>query len=113
MTLEIFSKTACLVPARARRAPCSVGIVVTTSRGFSLIEVLIATAILVTGMAALAQLFVLAISANARSRATTVAVMLAEQKVEQLAASSVDLMPSPPDALTRNETGFWDSTGGF
>jgi prepilin-type N-terminal cleavage/methylation domain-containing protein len=86
---------------------------VSSSRGFSLVEVLVATTILVIGVAALAQLFVLAISANARARTATVAVLLAQQKVEQLEAAGDGLTGSPPDALTRNASGFWDSTGGF
>jgi len=76
------------------------------SRGFTLIEVLMATAILVVGVAALAQLFVLAVSANATSRVATAGVVLAQQKIEQLTAAGARLTPSPPDALAANEPGY-------
>ena len=54
------------------------------SRGFSLLEVLVATTIMVVGVAALAQLFVMATRANHRARTTTFAAVLAQQKMEQL-----------------------------
>jgi type II secretory pathway pseudopilin PulG len=52
--------------------------------GFSLLEVLLATTILTVGLAALAQLFVVSTNANTSAKATTVASVLAAQKMEQL-----------------------------
>jgi prepilin-type N-terminal cleavage/methylation domain-containing protein len=56
------------------------------SRGFSLLEVLVAITIMVTGVASLAQLFVLSAKNNTGARATTMATLLAAQKMEQLRA---------------------------
>lgn len=88
-------------------------------RGCSLIEALIATTILATGVASLAQLFTLAIGSNLSATHRTHAAMLAAQKIEELrglewAASletagadrvgeytrrwSVDPLPGSPDS---------------
>jgi len=53
-------------------------------RGFSLLEVLFATTILIVGVAGLAQLFALSTRTNASARSTTYAAVLAQQKMEQL-----------------------------
>ena len=90
------------------------------SRGFSLLEVLVATAILIVGVAGLAQSFAIASRANRSARATTVAALLAQQKMEQLhgLAWSIDpygvplgdaaLSPSPAGALDANTAGYCD-----
>jgi type II secretory pathway pseudopilin PulG len=54
--------------------------------GFSLAEVLVATSLLATALVALAQLFAIATTANAAARNSTLTMMLAEQKIEQLRA---------------------------
>jgi len=54
------------------------------ARGFSLLEVLVATTLLTVSLAALAQLFAIATRANSSARATTYATVLAQQKMEQL-----------------------------
>ena len=54
------------------------------SDGTTLIEVLVATLVLVSGVLAVAQLFLVAAATNAASRDTTVAATLAAQKMEQL-----------------------------
>lgn len=107
-------------------------------RGFSLIEVLVATSIAAVGVAALAQLFAIAIRANYSAKATTFAVVLAQQKMEQLraltwgidalgvpvsdtttntaaaepAADGFGLTPSPEDSLGRNTSGYCDFVDG-
>ena len=53
-------------------------------RGYSLLEVLIAVTIVAVGVAALAQLVGFAVHANLRARDTTVAAVLAQQKIEEL-----------------------------
>jgi type II secretory pathway pseudopilin PulG len=57
--------------------------------GSTLIEVLIATLVLVSGLLAMAQLFLLAAATNAAARETTVAATLAAQKVEQLSTGAL------------------------
>jgi type II secretory pathway pseudopilin PulG len=62
--------------ARSRRAEA----------GFSIVEVLVATGLLASALVALAQLFAIATMANAAARSSTITMMLAEQKIEQLRA---------------------------
>lgn len=52
--------------------------------GFSLIEVLVATAIMATGVLTMAGMFGLATKSNLSGRSNTYATVLAEQKLEQL-----------------------------
>jgi prepilin-type N-terminal cleavage/methylation domain-containing protein len=104
-------------------------------RGFSLLEVLFALAVLSVALTGLAQLFTVAARANASARATTYAVVLAQQKMEQLrglafgfdtmgnAVTDLDtditvqpelpgvgtgLQPSPPGTLDENTVGYVD-----
>ena len=58
------------------------------NHGFSLIEALVASAILATGLLSLAQLLAFAATANAAAGRTTYATLLAAQKIEELRASS-------------------------
>jgi type II secretory pathway pseudopilin PulG len=103
--------------------------------GFSLIEVMLASGILATALIALAQLFVVALTANTSARSTTYATVLAEQKVEELrgltwgfdssglpitdttsdtasteddAVGGTGLTPSPETALQENTDGYVD-----
>jgi prepilin-type N-terminal cleavage/methylation domain-containing protein len=106
--------------------------------GFTLIEVLVACAIFITGITALASLFVLSIDANRLARETTFSMVLAQQKMEQLrglqwgfdvlgvplsdttADTSVvpftnagtGLSPSPAGSLQQNITGCVDYLDG-
>jgi len=104
-------------------------------RGFSLIEVLVATALTTIGTMALAQLCAMSMRMNYDARATTVATMLASQKMEQLRAlawtsdtvgapisdlatdttveppsssGGTGLSASPPGTLGTNTTGYCD-----
>ena len=54
--------------------------------GFSIVEVLVATGILATALVALAQLFAIAQASNGAARSSTLTMILAEQKLEQLRA---------------------------
>jgi type II secretory pathway pseudopilin PulG len=54
--------------------------------GFSIVEVLVATGLLATALVALAQLFAIATATNQAARNSTITMMLAEQKIEQLRA---------------------------
>ena len=55
-----------------------------TERGFSLVEVLVASTILIVGLVSLAQLLAVAIASNISSGHTTYAAVLAAQKIEEL-----------------------------
>jgi type II secretory pathway pseudopilin PulG len=63
--------------------------------GFSLVEVLVATGLLIAGIAAVLQLFVIATHAILDARDTTYATVLAAQKLEELRAAP---FPSPDEA---------------
>jgi type II secretory pathway pseudopilin PulG len=78
--------------------------------GFSLLEALVATSIMAVGVAALAQLAALSLYANVRARQTTVAPVLAQQKVEELVAEAAvgGLAPSPAGTLARDVAGYCD-----
>ena len=55
-----------------------------STAGFSLVEVLVASAIFVGGVASILQLVAMAVSASAAARYRTEGAMLATQKVEEL-----------------------------
>ena len=55
-----------------------------SNAGFSLLEVLVATALLASALVSLAQLFAMATKSNIGSRNTTYAAVLAQQKLEEL-----------------------------
>lgn len=103
--------------------------------GFSLIEVLIATGLLVVGVVGVAQLFIVSTKANTASRASTFSTVLAQQKMEQLreltwgfdangsavtdtqtnlavtpptASGGVGLSASPASAVYQSTTGYVD-----
>jgi len=57
---------------------------VASQEGFSLVEVLVAVVILVTGLIAVAELFIISTNANRAARRVTSTAVLAQQKIEQL-----------------------------
>jgi len=90
--------------------------------GFTLLEVMVALALLTGALLAVAQLLVVAARASEFSRTTTVSASLAAQKLEQLRAlawgydvdgSPIDALGlSPPGSLTGNAIGFVDYLDG-
>ena len=88
--------------------------------GISLIEVMVATGILIVALVSLAQLLTTAIRDNLTARHATYATILAGQKIEELRAlawsadgegfalSDPALSRSPSGALTSNTAGFVD-----
>lgn len=81
------------------------------ANGFSLIEVLVATAIVMGGVATLAHLFIVSGDAARIASGTSVAVLLAEQKMEELRAAPGSLGVSPPEALAANTEEFVEYLG--
>ncbi len=59
-----------------------------TEGGFSLIETLIATTIVIVALSGLAQLFVVSAAANVGAKAATTATILAQDKMEELIATA-------------------------
>jgi len=112
-----------------------------TESGFSLVEVLIATTVFAVAVGGLADVCAVATRANANAKATSVASLMAAQKMEQLRAlawgfdafetplsdtttdisvtperpgTGAGLSPSPAGALAQNTAGycdFLDATG--
>ena len=97
----------------------------TGARGFSLLEVLFAATILTVALGAIAQLFAIAARSNAGARTTTMAALLAAEKMERLrslawtidaaglavsdtTSDGTGLTPSPPGALAHNAPGYCD-----
>lgn len=80
--------------------------------GFTLVEVLVAAALLMTVWLAAARLFMSSSAANAGARGATLATVLAVEKLEQLRALAVDdpaLALSPPDAIAIDVDGYHDA----
>jgi hypothetical protein len=67
----------------------SVAMAIRGDDGSTLVEVLVATLVLVTGVLGIAQLFLIAAATNAAARDTTFATTLAAQKVEQLLSTDL------------------------
>lgn len=82
------------------------------ARGFSLIEVLVATAMLTAGLVSLVPLFTLAAGSTTDAAYTTGAAVLAQQKLEELRTIPVTeaaaFAASPASALQENIVGYVD-----
>jgi Tfp pilus assembly protein PilV len=84
----------------------------TPEQGSSLVEALVAAVILSTGVAAMAQLLAVATATNQASRQSTVAMIVAAQKLEELRTLPLQLLqPSPPSSLQQNTAGYVDRFG--
>jgi prepilin-type N-terminal cleavage/methylation domain-containing protein len=78
-------------------------------RGFSLLEVLVATTIVAVGVSALAQLAGIATHTQLHANRSTMAALLGQEKIEELlAADASALAPSPSDALGHEIVGYAD-----
>jgi hypothetical protein len=80
------------------------------ARGFTLIEVTIATGLLVTIALGSAQMFALAIRHTMSARQQLVMSVIAARKIDELASAAAagTIEPSPADALDRAVDGFTD-----
>ncbi|HZP47277.1 MAG TPA: hypothetical protein VFB07_02000 [Vicinamibacterales bacterium] len=82
------------------------------ARGFTIVEAVVASAIVITALASLTQLAVATRQATSAARARSTATLLAVDKMEEL-RSAPSLAPSPPDALDRDVDAFSDRIVGF
>lgn len=83
-----------------------------TDQGFTLVEVVVASALLLVVLLASARVFAAAGSANAGARAATHATALAVEKMEQLRQVAIDdpaLALSPSGTLAASVDGFSDA----
>jgi type II secretory pathway pseudopilin PulG len=78
-----------------------------SAEGTSLVEVIVATALLAASLAAVAQLFAVAIASNIASQTATSTTTLAAQKLEQLRTDNA-LTGSPSGALEEDTPGYVD-----
>jgi prepilin-type N-terminal cleavage/methylation domain-containing protein len=76
----------CTMMAAVSRPVCQPASRASGQAGFSLVEVLVAAAILMTGLIAVAQMFVTSTNQNMDARRVTTTAVLAQQKIEQLRA---------------------------
>jgi type II secretory pathway pseudopilin PulG len=83
-----------------------------SSAGFSLVETLVAVSLVTIALVTLAQLFGLAVESNQRAKRTTLAAMLAGQKMEELRSMAAVFELSPPGALAGNVAGFCEFIDG-
>lgn len=76
-------------------------------QGFTLIEAVFATAILITGLVAVSNLMFVAISSNSIANWTTGATFIASQKLEELRSTTFqNLIDSPADSLDVDQPGY-------
>ena len=96
-----------------------------SSRGFSLVEVMVASAILACAVLSVAQVMAVATSSTAGARGVSEATMLAWQKVDELrglaftyddagvAVTDDALEPSPGGTLSRDTAGYVEHLDAF
>jgi type II secretory pathway pseudopilin PulG len=96
----------------------------TNDRGFTLLETVVATGILITALAGLAQLFILAAHLTRQTSASGAALAAAQEKLETLrglaftydegaaAVTAPSLQPSPPTSLDEDQDPYVDWVGG-
>jgi type II secretory pathway pseudopilin PulG len=90
------------------------------SAGFTLVEALVATALVASGAAALAHLVALGATQSARNRATLEALVVAQTKLEMLrsiswsyAVAGAELGVSPAGSLWHDTPGYVDYPDAF
>jgi hypothetical protein len=85
---------------------------VAREEGSSLIEALVSTLIMTTGVLTMAHLVSVATATNMAARHDTVATIVAEQKLEELLAWPWEsLQPSPSSTLRQDTDGYVDHIG--
>jgi type IV pilus assembly protein PilV len=81
-------------------------------KGFSLIELLIATSILAVGLLALAQMQITSIKGNALSSTTTDATTVAQDRLEQLIGLTYSSLTTDTDLAAGNHPAGTQTIGG-
>jgi prepilin-type N-terminal cleavage/methylation domain-containing protein len=76
--------------------------------GFSLVEVLVATAVVAVGVASLAPLFVVSVRTGRIAHTTSTTLLSAQQKMEALRADAAASSLSPSATLSANTQGYFD-----
>ncbi len=84
----------------------------TQARGFSVIEAIVAAAIVIAALGSLTQLAITTRQATTAARARSNATLLAIDKMEELRGAG-SLQTSPADALDRDADGFSDRIAAF
>jgi len=79
--------------------------------GFTLVEAVVATGILIVGLAAISNLMFVAISSNSVANWQTGSAFLASQKLEELRSTTfTSLVDSPADSLTVDQPAYNENT---
>ena len=86
-----------------------------TERGFSLVELLVATFVLTVGLVSLAQLVATTAVLHAEARLYSLAAREADLKIDELmklnlaTAPAVQITPANPDSLDQNVANYFDT----
>ena len=80
----------------------------TDERGFSLLEALVAVSVVAVALTTLTQLVAISIHAGARARRSSIASVLAQEKIEALWSHGPGLVPQPAISLDVNTPGLCD-----
>lgn len=79
--------------------------------GFTLMEAVIATGILITGLAAISNLMLVSVGSNSAGNRATAATFLASRRMEELRAASFEtLTDSPTDSLDTDQANYFRET---
>jgi prepilin-type N-terminal cleavage/methylation domain-containing protein len=100
-------------------AACRCNNVRRDERGFTLVEVLVSTVIMLVGLVAVAQLLAASVQTHKLGRLTSEASRLSTVKLEELVKSNmatsaaVQITPAGPDSLANNVPNYFDVVNGY
>ena len=96
----------------SRLATSECMITLSQEKGSSLVEALVAAVIMSTAVVTMAQLLAIATATNQAARSGTVAMIVAEQKLEELRTVPwADLQPASSSTLQQDTNGYFDQVG--